>query len=441
MSNKAIPTPEKWLKIARLNNEASDILKASEQTQAKKVTRKVAKAKVTSEGTQSATRANLAFALETYHPQYDSFLDRIELELDGKIEPLGEEVTLEVAMRLETDHGFKRVFTKDLIEVIKTVAYRNKFDSAWQWGNWVASKWDGKRRIERLFADYLGCEDREFTTEASKYFATAMAARLMTQNPEGEKADMIPILVGAQGLGKTTSVQALAPLPNTFVEVSFNRREDDMARMIKGKLIGEIAELSGLKTREAGDIKAWVSRQKEAWIPKYSEHEKNVPRRIMFIGTTNEQDFLADKTGNRRWLPMKVVRQADLEKLKADLEQLWGEAIITQRKRGILWQVVERLAESEHEEYLVVEPWEDEVMTWVKTDKVQEGKTRYDYGFVSVTDVLKNCLKLDSLHHTRTNQAKVASILLTNGFVRVKGQRRVAYSDNPLRGYELQTPP
>lgn len=438
-------TPEEktayWTEIARPSNQASDLLKASEQAQPKKTSRKVAKARTANEGAQSPTRANLAFALETYQPQYDSFFDRIELVIDGNIEPLSEESSLELAFRLETRHGIKSVLTKALVEVIKTVAYRNKFDSAREWGNNALANWDGKPRIHSLFAEYFGCEDTPFTKAVSEYFATAMAARLMTQNPEGEKADMIPILVGSQGLGKTTSVKALAPMPNTFVEVSFHRKEDDMARMIKGKLIGEIAELSGLKTREAGDIKAWVTRTKEAWIPKYSEHEKSVPRRIMFIGTTNDPEFLVDDTGNRRWLPIKVLRQTNVDALKKDMEQLWGEAIATYKERGILWQEAERLAEAEHDQYLVVEPWEDEVMTWIKTDKVQEGKTRYDYGFVSINDVLKNCLKLDAQYHTRPNQDKVAKILRANGFVKVKGQRRVAYSNNPLRGYELKPPP
>jgi len=161
----------------------------------------------------------------------------------------------------------------------------------------------------------------------------------------------------------------------------------------------------------------------------------------MFIGTTNEQDFLADKTGNRRWLPIKVVRQADLDKLKADLEQLWGEAIVTHINKGILWQEVERLAEGEHEEYLVVEPWEDEVMGWIKNDPIQEGKTRYELGFVAITDVLKNCLKIDIEKHSRPFQDRVASILRTNGFIKTKKQKRLPNFENPLRIWELKPPP
>lgn len=417
------PTPEWMQQLASGYCEKAKIIEASEQAEPKKTSRKVAKAAPIREGAQSATRANLAFAIESYRPQYDSFFDRIELEVDGKIEPLSEEVSLELAFRIETSHGIKNVLTKAVVEVIKTLAYRNKFDSAREWGNNALANWDGIPRIHSLFAEYFGCEDTQFTKAVSEYFATAMAARLMTQNPEGEKADMIPILVGSQGLGKTTSVKALAPMPNTFVEVSFHRKEDDMARMIKGKLIGEIAELSGLKTREAGDIKAWVTRQKEVWIPKYSEHEKSVPRRIMFIGTTNDPEFLADKTGNRRWLPIKVVQQANVDALNQDLEQLWGEAIDTFNKRGILWQEAERLAEAEHDEYLVIDPWNSFVDAWLKSDQIQEGKTRYELGYCTAEDALINCLKFDAKALKKGDRRRAGDCLMACGLTIYKQKK------------------
>src|SRR5690606_14634369 len=114
------------------------------------------------------------------------------------------------------------------------------------------------------------------------------------------KADMAPILVGQQGAGKSTAVAAMAPAPEFFAEISFSEKDEDLARKMRGRLVAEIGELRGLHTREQEAIKAFVSRTHENWIPKYREFAVQFPRRLVFIGTTNKDEFLADETGNRR---------------------------------------------------------------------------------------------------------------------------------------------
>lgn len=387
------------------------------------------------------SRETLAPVLETLKPQYDSFLDRINLVVDNKPQSLTRAILLEICLRLETQHNFGRTTVDGVTEVLETIAYRNQYDSAIEWGK--SLKWDGTPRIVNLFGEYFGCEPNEFTAAVSLYFATAMAARLMTENPEGIKADSMPILVGEQGIGKTTAVMALSPFPEWFVEVSFNRKEDDLARMIKGKVIAEIAELSGLKRREAGELKAWVSRTKESWIPKFVEQEKSLPRRIMFIGTTNETTFLADKTGNRRWYPLQVIRASGTDDLVRDREQIWAEAICTFKDQGICWQEAAELAKANdvHADYLTSDPWEEEVMDWVKGDIITSvGKTRYELGFVAPADVLKNCLSIELDKRLTVHHDRVASILRSNGFT-IRAQRRVTGFKNAVRGWALNQPP
>ncbi|MCV5824559.1 virulence-associated E family protein, partial [Escherichia coli] len=87
---------------------------------------------------------------------------------------------------------------------------------------------------------------------------------------------------------------------------SFAEKDDDLARKMRGRLVAEIGELRGLNTKELESIKAFVTRTHENWIPKYREFATQFPRRLVFVGTTNEDEFLADKTGNRRWLPVEV---------------------------------------------------------------------------------------------------------------------------------------
>ncbi|MCL5460249.1 virulence-associated E family protein, partial [Loigolactobacillus coryniformis] len=75
------------------------------------------------------------------------------------------------------------------------------------------------------------------------------------------------------------------------------------------------------------------------------------PRRCLFIGTTNREEFLADETGNRRWAPI-VVTGGDVNKIDADREQLWAEALVMWREGGIKWQELDRLAGGEHAQFM-----------------------------------------------------------------------------------------
>jgi hypothetical protein len=99
-------------------------------------------------------------------------------------------------------------------------------------------------------------------------------------------------------------------------------------------LVGEVAELSGLHTRQIEWIKKFVVRKTEKWIPKYKEFATTFARRLVFIGTTNRTDILADDTGNRRWLPLHITK-ADVEGIVSARNQLWAEGAVLFAQHGV----------------------------------------------------------------------------------------------------------
>ena len=111
-----------------------------------------------------------------------------------------------------------------------------------------------------------GYSDTPYTRAVGQYLWSALAGRVLCP---GVKADMVPVAVGAQGARKSTAVAAMAPAPEHFMEADLSRSDDDQARLMRGKLVIELAELNGLRTREAEHIKAFVSRTHEHWTPKY----------------------------------------------------------------------------------------------------------------------------------------------------------------------------
>jgi hypothetical protein len=248
---------------------------------------------------------------------------------------------------------------------VLNAAMSNPVDLAAAWAARLP-EWDGVERIERFWTTYAAAPDSEYIRAVGRYTWTAQAGRLLDP---GCQADMAPILVSEQGKRKTSLVAAIAPQRQMFVEINLTDRDDDTSRKMRGKLVAELGELRGLKGRAHEDVKSFITRREEQWTPKYQEFAKTFKRRFVFYGTTNEDDFLGDPTGERRWLPFHVGQgaQLDVEGVERDREQLWTEAIAMWRRGGVDWQDAERLAQDEHGRFKGDVKWVGKVRTWLLT--------------------------------------------------------------------------
>src|SRR6185369_6676101 len=87
----------------------------------------------------------------------------------------------------------------------------------------------------------------------------------------------------------------------------------------------ELSEMSGMRNADVTELKHFLSNTTDRMRLPYERRSKDFPRQSVFIGTTNEFDYLHDKTGNRRFHPV-VAKSIDLENLKTQLSQIWAEA-------------------------------------------------------------------------------------------------------------------
>jgi len=322
-------------------------------------------------------------------------------------------------LRVELEaRGFKKPGRELVRDAAMQVAEDNSFDSALQWADGL--HWDGVARVDKFLERYAGAEAGPYSRAVSRYLWTALAARL-TQ--PGAKCDMVPVLVGGQGTGKSTGVMAMAPEPDAYVEVNLEHRDDNLARALRGKLVGELGELRGLMTKDAEAIKAWITRTHEEWIPKYMEFATKFPRRLVFIGTTNSDEFLADDTGERRWLPVRV-GTVDAEAIAADRDQLWAEGIALFRKEGLRWRDAMELAVEHHDEFKVNDAWAPLVRDWLLADEMDspEGAPRGMLPF-KLESVMAAALRLDAKSMGVREQKRVASILKSMGFTKRRATR------------------
>ena len=187
--------------------------------------------------------------------------------------------------------------------------------------------WDGVKRIDTLFHDYLGADQNEYTKAVARMTLSAAVARALSSG-EPIKFDYMPILVGPQGVGKSTFIAKLGGEWFTDSIVSFEGK--DACEIIKGKWVCEVAELTAFNRSEISTIKQFLSKVDDRFRPAYARKANTFPRRCVFFGTSNDTEFLRDTTGNRRFLPIDI-KYNPLKSVFTDLtqevvDQIWAEA-------------------------------------------------------------------------------------------------------------------
>lgn len=359
------------------------------------------------------------------HIGYDDFRAEIMRVPSGSplaaMTPFEDEHYSDIRLELES-FGFESTSVDNIRQAVVKLAKRNRFDSARDWLNGCHG--DGAPRCATFLRDYLGAADTEYSRAVSLYLWTALAGRVLEP---GIQADMAVILVGRQGCRKSTSVAALVPRLEQFVELSLDQEDDDLARQMSGCLVGELSELRGLTTRDLESIKGFITRKHEKWIPKYKEFANTYPRRLVLVGTTNKREFLADDTGERRFLPVEVTWGRP-EAIKADLELLWAEARDLFELLGVAYQRAEYLAAEVTKEYKISDSWEETIALWLATgDGIDgSGEGRGERAFTTA-DVAIGALGYDARHINRGIEMRIGKIISGFGYelnrVRVGGIR------------------
>jgi predicted P-loop ATPase len=338
---------------------------------------------------------------------FDSFKAELMIaEEKAQWRPIRDTDYTAARMWLETGASFHPV-SKDMVrDTVHYIGEQNKMDSAQEW--LLSLKWDGVSRVANFMPRYMGTLDAAYERSVGVYLWTALAGRVMEP---GCQADMCPILVGKQGIGKSRGIQAMVPDPSFYVEIRLDEDDDDIARKMRGVLIGEIAELRGLRNSDVDRIKAFVTRTHEKWTPKYMEHSTSFARRLVMIGTTNEDEFLSDAE-NRRWLPVRTTG-VNTAAIARDMEQLWAEAYEMWLANGIVWQEAEDLAKEARGEFETEDNWEHMVTRWIRETNAPHYTT---------SDILTLAIGVDARNATKAQEMRIGKIMRAMGFDR-KQQR------------------
>jgi predicted P-loop ATPase len=271
-------------------------------------------------------------------------------------------------------------------------------------------KWDGSPRLDNMLRNYFGASGAD--QSHSEYIAAAGSRTLISAVARvfepGCKADHVLTLVGDQGVGKSSALKTMAG-GDHFADSLPDLKSKDAADYLRGPWIVELSELDSFNRAELSTIKAFISRTEDRFRAPYGRRTETHPRRCIFIGTTNEEVFLNDATGNRRFWPVTVT-SVDLDALRRDRDQLWAEAVHRYRA-GEPWHfdtdALTTAAAAAQQHRQVDDVWQPEIENFVAS------RLR-----VTVQDVLTQCLELNLERCGQIEKNRVARVLRQLGWVR-----------------------
>ena len=308
------------------------------------------------------------------------------------------------------------------------------------------ANWDGTKRLDRMAVDYFNCEDTKLN---AAFIRKTMIAAVARARIPGIKFDNIPVLEADEGFNKSTAWRVLAGDENFSDERIIGKESREVQEQLSAIWIHENADLAGLKKAEVETVKAYASRQEDIARPAYGHFVKKQKRHSIEVGTTNSSEYLQSQTGNRRFWPLRVLKSIDIEKLKRDRLQLWGEAAHyqTQGESLVLDEALWGKAGEEQEARRVSDPWEDLLRDMPANAeyryfkdgfwRVKEVRIIHDDGGqhrVAAADILEYILKIPAANVRPEHSMRLSNVMkkigwdrATNGYVTIDGDRVKGY--------------
>ena len=211
-----------------------------------------------------------------------------------------------------------------IADAVTIVYQKNKIHPVREYLNSLT--WDGIKRVETLLTDYLGAEDNIYTRAVIKTHLVAAVARVMRP---GCKYDTMLTLTGPQGIGKSTFIRYLAK--DWFNDSLDTVKGKEAYEQLQGSWLIEIGELTATKKADIEATKLFLSKTEDIYRVAYGRRTSRFPRQCIFWGTSNDSEFLRDKTGERRYWPVDCgvlpVRKSIFDDLKGEVDQIWAEAV------------------------------------------------------------------------------------------------------------------
>jgi predicted P-loop ATPase len=322
----------------------------------------------------------------------------------------------------------------DVTNAVQCVAADVPFDPLGDWLRGLPARWDGVERLDSWLTAYCGAEETRLTAMIGAKFLIGAVARALQP---GCRMDYMLILEGDQGIGKSTVVQVLGGEYAGENLPDFSSR--DAMQIAGAKWFIEVSELAALKRSEVEEVKGFLTRTEDTFVPKYAKHPIAVKRCSVLIGSVNPgaTGYLLDPTGNRRFWPVKVWA-INLAALRQDREQLFAEAVF-RFQRGDPWWVEnddqKRMLTEEQDARVEEDDWEVIIAKWlsdgVAADPGRGWPRSNRLDRTTSAEIATKALGMQPKEINRATQTRIGNIMKRLGYskrrVCIEGRREWIY--------------
>jgi predicted P-loop ATPase len=222
----------------------------------------------------------------------------------------------------------------------------------------------------------------------------------------GCKIDTYPVLISKGGMKKTTFCETLAGSSNLVKSMSGDLSKPDFLNQMNRAWIVEFAEMKSISSAKEEEIKSFMTRTEDTYRVAYGRTDYERKRHVFFIGTSNQDEFLFDQASARRFYPVFVQTEIDIQKLKEDRDQLLAEAVYRYKNNQPWWIY----PDIEYQQQLMAqEDGEEEILETLESIETNGSGIRIS--------TIRNSLGVRALKFTDN---KISRILKKNGWQRIR---------------------
>lgn len=358
-----------------------------------------------SKGEPFATVANITRALNAdpmlaKNIWYDEFLQRI-VTVWRRSDPAewADVDDINLLIYLQESLKMPKLSKATVQDAVTAVAYQDVRNEAKAYIEGLS--WDGVERLPGFFQECFGADPGEYTERASINFWLSMVARVMRP---GCKVDNMVVLEGAQGAGKSSALAIIGG--KWFTEAHRSPTEKDFFVELEGKLLVEIGEMDAFSRAEVNKTKQVITCQTDRYRAPYDRRAADHPRRCIFAGTTNRDDWNKDETGARRFWPI-YCRDIDRTTLAVNRDQFFAEALYRLNKGETWWAMPADATKAQQEARRDSDELESVIDGWLL------GRNE-----ITVSAIMNDLMKVPLDRQDKQLQMRIAKAMRAIGWVK-----------------------
>jgi hypothetical protein len=348
-------------------------------------------------GIPHPTIANAA-AILSAHPQikdriwFDDFRGKVMQTIGGVDKPWTDAEDLQVCIWLQQALKIPKLGLQTALHAIHAVAFQRRRNPLTQWLE--SLKWDGTARLQHWIHDYLGAPLDDYSQAIGRNWLISMVARAFRP---GCKVDHMPVLEGKMGRGKTHSLEILGGAWYKAAPQAFGSKE--FFEVIQGAWLIEIPDMVGFGRREHSQIISAITTRYDSYRASYGRHASDHARTCVFAATSEDDEYLQDSRGIRRYWPLRCTHMEPAA-LSDAREQLFAEAVASFNQGATWHEMPEEHTRREQQQRVQIDPWHERIEAFVAMRSE-----------VTVTDVAVMGLKMRLSDVGRAEQMRISNCL------------------------------